>query len=122
MDNFCLPLVAPVSVVAAATVSSTPSVALWHARLGHASSSRVQQLASRGITSEWRNVLGIFCLQEFVVWFLWPLGGYGRVGGGGGGKRVVGGGGGGKRFVGGGDGGDGGVGGGGGGDGGGGGG
>ena len=21
-----------------------------------------------GITSEWRNVLGIFCLQEFVVW------------------------------------------------------
>ena len=22
-----------------------------------------------GITSEWRNVLGIFCLQGFVVWF-----------------------------------------------------
>ena len=25
-----------------------------------------------GITSEWRNVLGIFCLQEFVVW-RWQL-------------------------------------------------
>ena len=44
MDNLHLPLVAPVSVVAATAVSSTPSLALWHARLGHASSSRVQQL------------------------------------------------------------------------------
>ena len=49
VDNLCLPLVAPVSVVAAAAVSSTPSLALWHARLGHASSSRVQQLVSRGL-------------------------------------------------------------------------
>ena len=49
VDNFRLPLVAPVSVAAATTVSSSPSLALWHARLGHASSSRVQQLASRGL-------------------------------------------------------------------------
>ena len=44
VDNLRLPLVAPVSVAA---VFSIPSLALWHARLGHASSSRVQQLASR---------------------------------------------------------------------------
>ena len=49
IDNLCLPLVAPISVAAAATVPSIPSLALWHARLGHASSSRVQQLASRGL-------------------------------------------------------------------------
>ena len=35
MDNLCLPLVALVSVAAAATDSSIPSLALWHARLGH---------------------------------------------------------------------------------------
>ena len=45
-DNLRLPLVAPISVAIAATVSSIPSLALWHARLGHASSFRVQQLAS----------------------------------------------------------------------------
>ena len=49
VDNLRLPLVALVSVVAAAAVSSTPSLALWHARLGHASSSRVQQLTSSGL-------------------------------------------------------------------------
>ena len=43
--NICLPLVAPVSVAVAAAISSIPS----HARLGHTSSSRVQQLASRGL-------------------------------------------------------------------------
>ena len=48
MDNLRLPLVALVSVAATIAVSSTPSLALWHARLGHASSSRVQQFASRG--------------------------------------------------------------------------
>ena len=48
VDNLRLPLVAPVSVAVAATVSSIPSLTLWYARLGHASSSRVQQLASRG--------------------------------------------------------------------------
>ena len=48
-DNLRLPLVAPVSVAVAAAVSSIPSLALWHARLGHASSSWVQQLASRGL-------------------------------------------------------------------------
>ena len=49
VDNFRLPLVAPVSIAVAAAVSSIPSLALWHARLGYASSSRVQQLASRGL-------------------------------------------------------------------------
>ena len=49
VENFRLPLVAPVSVATATTISSVPSLALWHARLGHASSSRVQQLASRGL-------------------------------------------------------------------------
>ena len=42
VDNLHLPLVAPVSVAAAAAaVSSLPSLALWHSRFGHASSSRV---------------------------------------------------------------------------------
>ena len=50
MDNLRLPLVAPVSVVVAAAISSSvPSFALWHDRLGYVSSSRVQQLASRGL-------------------------------------------------------------------------
>ena len=40
MDNLHLPPVAPVSIAAA--VSSLPSLTLWHSRLGHASSSRVQ--------------------------------------------------------------------------------
>ena len=48
VDNLRLPLVAPISVVAAAAVSSIPSLALWHAQLGHVSSSRIQQLAFRG--------------------------------------------------------------------------
>ena len=39
VDNLRLPLVAPVSVAATTTVSSSPSLALWHARSGHASSS-----------------------------------------------------------------------------------
>ena len=39
VDNLHLPFVAPVSVAAAIAVSSIPSLALWHARLGHASSS-----------------------------------------------------------------------------------
>ena len=49
MDNLCLLLVAPVSVAISAVVSFVPSLALWHARLSHASSSWVQQLASRGL-------------------------------------------------------------------------
>ena len=49
VDNLRLPLVAPVSVATTAAVSSIPSLALWHGRLGHASSSQVQQLASRGL-------------------------------------------------------------------------
>jgi transposase InsO family protein len=38
----------PAIGVSAAT-SSSPSLSLWHSRLGHASSSRVQQLVSRGL-------------------------------------------------------------------------
>ena len=50
MDNLHLPPVAPIFVaVVAAAVSSLPSLALWHSRLGHAPSSRVQQLASKGL-------------------------------------------------------------------------
>ena len=49
MDNLCLPLITIISIAAAATVSYIPSLALWHAQLGHASSSRVQHLASRGL-------------------------------------------------------------------------
>ncbi|WJZ94464.1 hypothetical protein VitviT2T_013319 [Vitis vinifera] len=41
VSNLHLPPVAPVSIAtAAAAVSSLPSLALWHSRLGHASSSR----------------------------------------------------------------------------------
>ena len=46
VDNLHLPPVAPVSIAA---VFSLPSLALWHSRLGHVSSSWVQQLASRGL-------------------------------------------------------------------------
>ena len=42
VENLRLPLVAPISVAATTAVSSIPSFALWHARLGHASSFRVQ--------------------------------------------------------------------------------
>ena len=49
VDNLRFLLVAPISVAATIAISSVPSFALWHARLGHASSSRVQQLASRGL-------------------------------------------------------------------------
>ena len=58
VDNLRLPLVAQVSVAAAAAVSSIPSLALWHARLGYPSSSRVQQLASRGL-------LGLVSTENF---------------------------------------------------------
>eukprot|EP00261_Vitis_vinifera_P032956 XP_019074199.1 PREDICTED: uncharacterized protein LOC109122214 [Vitis vinifera] len=53
VNNLHLPPVAPVSVAAAtAAVSSLPSLALWHSRLGHAPSSRVQQLVSRGTSQQ----------------------------------------------------------------------
>ena len=45
VDNLRLPLVASVSVAVAAAISSVPSLALWHAHLGHVSSSQIQQLA-----------------------------------------------------------------------------
>ena len=61
VNNFRLPLVAPISVAAAAVVSSIPSLALWHARLGHASSSRIQQLTSRGS----RGLLGSVSTENF---------------------------------------------------------
>ena len=61
VDNLHLPPVAPVSVATAATaVSSLPSFALWHSRLGHASSSRVQQLASK-------DLLGSMSKDNFIV-------------------------------------------------------
>ena len=47
VDNLHLPFVAHVSVAAA--ISSLPSLALWHSRLGHAPFSLVQQLASKGL-------------------------------------------------------------------------
>ncbi|RVW17967.1 Retrovirus-related Pol polyprotein from transposon RE2 [Vitis vinifera] len=50
VNNLHLPPIAPISVAAAAAaVSSLPSLALWHSRLGHAPSSRVQQLVSRSL-------------------------------------------------------------------------
>ena len=49
VDNLHLPPVTPVFVAVATAVSSVPSLALWHTQLGHAFSSRVQQLASRGL-------------------------------------------------------------------------
>ena len=48
VNNLRLPLVAPISVAVAAAISFFPSLALWHACLGHASSSRVQQLTCLG--------------------------------------------------------------------------
>ena len=41
MNNLRLLIVAPISTATVAVVSSIHSLALWHARLGHASSSRV---------------------------------------------------------------------------------
>ena len=49
VDNLRLPLVIPISIATVAAISSIPSLALWHARLGHASSFQVQELASRGL-------------------------------------------------------------------------
>ena len=50
VDNLRLPHVTLVSAAATAVVVfSIPSFALWHARLGHASSSWIQHLASRGL-------------------------------------------------------------------------
>ena len=51
VDKLRLSLIAHVSVAVAVAVFSIPSLAFWHARLGHASFSRVQQLASRGLLS-----------------------------------------------------------------------
>ena len=41
--------VSAIVLVSAAAPSSLPSLALWHSRLGHASTSRVQFLASKGL-------------------------------------------------------------------------
>ena len=48
VDNLRLPFIASVSIAVVAAVSSIPSLALWHARLGHTSFSWVQHLASKG--------------------------------------------------------------------------
>ena len=58
MDNLCLPLVTPISVAATIAVSSILSLALWHARLGHASFSQLQHLASR-------SLLGLVSTENF---------------------------------------------------------
>ena len=58
VDNLHLPLVAHISVAAAAAVSSISFLALWHAQLGHASSSRVQELDSR-------SLLGLVAIENF---------------------------------------------------------
>ena len=49
VDNLRLSLVTPIFVAVATTIRSIPSLALWHAQLGHTSSSQVQELASRGL-------------------------------------------------------------------------
>ena len=49
VDKLRLSLIAYVSVAVAVAVFSIPSLAFWHARPGHASFSRVQQLASRDL-------------------------------------------------------------------------
>ena len=49
VDNLRLPLVTPISVAVVAAISFIPSLALWHARLSHASSFQVQHLVSRGL-------------------------------------------------------------------------
>ena len=51
MDNLRLPPVA----VATAEISSIPSLVIWHARLGYASSFWVQHLASRGLLGSVSN-------------------------------------------------------------------
>ena len=58
VDNIRLPLVAYVFVATVVAVSSISSLALWYARLGHASFSQVQQLASRGL-------LGLVSIENF---------------------------------------------------------
>ena len=50
VNNLHLPPIALISVVVAiAAVSSLPSLAIWHSRLGRAPFSRVQQLTYRGL-------------------------------------------------------------------------
>ena len=50
VGNLRLPPIASISIVAiGTTISSIPSLAFFHARLGHASSSQVKHLASRGL-------------------------------------------------------------------------
>ena len=53
VDNLRPPPIAPILVAAA--VSSIPSLALWHAWLGHASSFWVQHLAFRGLLGSVSN-------------------------------------------------------------------
>ena len=56
VDNLCLPPIA--SIFVAVVVSYIPSLALWHAWLGHAFSFRVQHLAFRGL-------LGLVSIENF---------------------------------------------------------
>ncbi|KAL6316677.1 hypothetical protein AAG906_019590 [Vitis piasezkii] len=52
VSNLHFPPVALFIATALLQLSSLPSLALWHSRLGHASSSRVQQLVSRGTSQQ----------------------------------------------------------------------
>ena len=62
VDKLRLSLIAHVSVAIAVAVFSILSLAFWRARLGHASSSRVQQLSSRGL-------LGSISIEIFLIVF-----------------------------------------------------
>jgi hypothetical protein len=44
ISSLCLPVTG-----VSTTTSSSPPLSLWHSRLGHVSSSRIQQLVSRGL-------------------------------------------------------------------------
>ncbi|XP_065622890.1 uncharacterized mitochondrial protein AtMg00810-like [Quercus suber] len=59
VDNLRLLLIAHISIVTTATVSSISSLALWHARLGHASSSRVSQYLSTPRSTHYAAILRI---------------------------------------------------------------
>ncbi|RVW98117.1 Retrovirus-related Pol polyprotein from transposon TNT 1-94 [Vitis vinifera] len=69
VNNLHLPPVAPVSVAAAtAAVSSLPSLALWHSRLGHAPSSRLGKQPSLPFNNSDSISKSIFELIHSDVW------------------------------------------------------